>query len=317
MTKCKKCGREKVPYITDPDVVEDFCPECDVIPGGAEPSALPTFLAMITPKKKIGGKKMFKGKIKAGVLKECIDVIRGIDDKAVVNISAGGWSVKMVDPATVALVSFELQRYAFIRFEFSGDKIKVGVDFATLDLILNAAMTGGEGEGDEVEVEMEGDEELKHLFIKAGIFEYTLPLFDPSSFIREPKLPELGFSTQAIVETDKLIRAIRLAERMDDEYATLSVDSSGLFLKVGGEKGILKAALSADIQEKNGNIHSAYNLEYLLGVVKGIHHAEQVTVKFRTDYPLSIDFEVAGGYGKVKYLLAPRIPPEGEEEGEE
>jgi len=52
MGKCNKCGREKVPYIIDPDMVKDFCPECDVIPGGAEPSALPTFLAMITPKKK-------------------------------------------------------------------------------------------------------------------------------------------------------------------------------------------------------------------------------------------------------------------------
>ena len=51
MTKCKICGREKVRYITDPDMTEDFCPVCDDIPGGAEPSALPTFLAMITPKK--------------------------------------------------------------------------------------------------------------------------------------------------------------------------------------------------------------------------------------------------------------------------
>ena len=57
MSKCKKCGRELVPYITDPDMVEDFCPDCDVIPGGAKPSAWPAFIAMITPKKKRGDKK--------------------------------------------------------------------------------------------------------------------------------------------------------------------------------------------------------------------------------------------------------------------
>ena len=51
MTKCKICGREKVRYVTDPDMTEEFCPTCDDIPGGAKPSALPTFLAMITPKK--------------------------------------------------------------------------------------------------------------------------------------------------------------------------------------------------------------------------------------------------------------------------
>ncbi len=51
MSKCSRCGREKVPYITDPDMVEDFCPNCDVIPGGAQPSAWPAFIVMITPKK--------------------------------------------------------------------------------------------------------------------------------------------------------------------------------------------------------------------------------------------------------------------------
>lgn len=62
MSKCNKCGHEKVPYITDPDTVEDFCPVCNHIPGGAEPSALPTFLAMITPKEE----RIKKGEQKEG-----------------------------------------------------------------------------------------------------------------------------------------------------------------------------------------------------------------------------------------------------------
>lgn len=52
MTKCKKCGYEKVRYITDPDMTEDFCPKCDTIPGGATPSAWPAFIEMIIPKGK-------------------------------------------------------------------------------------------------------------------------------------------------------------------------------------------------------------------------------------------------------------------------
>lgn len=50
MRKCPKCGRELVPYITDPDIVEDFCPVCDEIPAAAKPSAWPAFIDLITPK---------------------------------------------------------------------------------------------------------------------------------------------------------------------------------------------------------------------------------------------------------------------------
>lgn len=53
--KCKYCGRKLVPYITDPDVVKNFCPECDDIPLGAKPSAWPTFIDLVsTPAYKAG-----------------------------------------------------------------------------------------------------------------------------------------------------------------------------------------------------------------------------------------------------------------------
>jgi hypothetical protein len=44
-SKCTKCGGECVPYVVDPDMVEDFCPICDknIIPKGAEISSLYCF----------------------------------------------------------------------------------------------------------------------------------------------------------------------------------------------------------------------------------------------------------------------------------
>ena len=69
----------KVPYITDPDMVEDFCPVCDDIPGGAEPSALPTFLAMITPKKE-GEEKMRKER-EAGYRKARMKYLQDLEKK--------------------------------------------------------------------------------------------------------------------------------------------------------------------------------------------------------------------------------------------
>ena len=77
MTKCKICGREKVPYITDPDMVEDSCPTCDDIPGGAEPSALPTFLAMITPKKE--GEEEMRKEREAGYRKARLKYLQNLE----------------------------------------------------------------------------------------------------------------------------------------------------------------------------------------------------------------------------------------------
>lgn len=253
---------------------------------------------------------MFKAKINVDVLKECIDVIRAINDDAVLNISAGGWGINVVDPANVALVSFELDRNAFSDFQFKlgepgEDKIKIGVDFATLDRMLDTDIIEKE-----VELELDEQPEQKNLFVKVDIFEYTLSLNDPSSF-REPKLPKMNFSAHAIIETDKFIRSIHAAEKIDD-HATFAVEEEMLYLKVKderNERNTLKSALSENVTKDPGKLHSTHSLEYLSAMAKAIR-TENVALELNNDYPLSIDFKMAEGQGKVMYLLAPRIQPE-------
>ena len=250
---------------------------------------------------------MFKAKIPMCVLKECIDAIRAINDDVVLNISAGGWAIRVVDPANVAMISFELDRNAFSDFQFEPkepgeDKIKICVDFATLDRMLGIDVIDKE-----VEVELELDEQAENLFVKVDIFEYTLLVNDPSSLIRESKLPELNFSAQAIIEADKLIRSIRAAEKMDNEDAMFVVEEGVLYLKAKDKRNTLKSVLSENVTKDPDKLHSTFSLEYLSAMTKAIRHTENVTLKFNNDYPLSIDFEIAEGRGKVKYLFAPRI----------
>ena len=253
---------------------------------------------------------MFKAKINVDVLKECIDVIRAITDDAVLKISAGGWGINVVDPANVALVSFELDRNAFSDFQFEPkepgeDKIKIGVDFAALDRMLDTDII-------EKEVELELDEQPeqpKNLFVKVDIFEYNLSLNDPSSFIKEPKLPEMDFSAHAIIETDKFIRSIHAAEKIGD-HVTFVVEEKVLYMKVKderNERNTLKLALSENVTKDPGKLHSTHSLEYLSAMTKGIRHTENVAFECNNDYPVSIDFEMAEGGSKVKYFLAPRI----------
>ena len=260
---------------------------------------------------------MFKAKINVDVLKKCIEVIRAVNDDAVLNISPGGWGINVVDPANVALVSFVLDRYAFSYFAFKPkeasnsciphlgeDTIKIGVDFAALDRMLDTVEKV-------VEVELELDEQPEqpeNLFVKVDIFEYTLSLNDLSSFRKEPKLPEMNFSAHAIIETDKFIRSIHAAEEIDD-HVTFVVEENVLYMKVKG-RNTLKSTLCENVTKDPGKLRSTHSLDYLSAMAKAIRHTENVAIEFNNDYPLRIDFKMDEGRGKVKYLLAPRIQPE-------
>ena len=46
-------------------------------------------------------------------------------------------------------------------------------------------------------------------------------------------------------------------------------------------------------------------------MVKAISSAPTVTLYLGSDYPVKIEFKIAGGKGDVKFLLAPRIESEG------
>jgi len=54
---------------------------------------------------------------------------------------------------------------------------------------------------------------------------------------------------------------------------------------------------------------SLFSLEYLAAMAKGFA-SDTLTLYISTDHPLKMEFEIAEGFGKVIYLLAPRIEAE-------
>jgi proliferating cell nuclear antigen len=57
-------------------------------------------------------------------------------------------------------------------------------------------------------------------------------------------------------------------------------------------------------------VRSLFPLDYFSNMVKAISSAQTVTLYLGTDYPVKMEFKIAGGKGEVKYLLAPRIESE-------
>jgi proliferating cell nuclear antigen len=260
---------------------------------------------------------MFEAKIDAGVLRECIETITAIVDEGKLKIAEEGLKLRAVDPANVAMISFELQSDVFDEFRFAAKEAEsgaedtseskaeteVGIDFVKLLGIL--------GIGGREEVELELDEHAQKLFTKMGSLAYTVSLLDPSSLRKEPKVPELEFPVQVIIETEEFRRTIRAAEKIGD-HIVLGVDGEVFYMETEGEMDKLRLGLRKEqlIHLTPGTLHSLYSLDYITAMSKGMSHAENITLNLGKDYPLQIDFEVAGGKGKVSYLLAPRIESE-------
>ncbi|MBA5942469.1 MAG: DNA polymerase sliding clamp [Methanophagales archaeon] len=268
---------------------------------------------------------MFEAKIDANVLRESIETITAVVDEGKLRITEEGLKLRAVDPANVAMVSFELQRDAFDDYRFereskseskseseveaAGDTpealeaIEVGIDFVKLLGIL--------GIGGREEVNLRLDGRAQKLFTRMGSLAYTISLLDTASLRKEPKVPELEFPVQVIIEIEEFRRTVRAAERIGD-HIVLGVDGEEFYMAVEGEMDKLRLTLRKEqlIHLTPGTLHSLYSLDYIAAMSKGMSRADNITLNLGKDYPLQIDFEVADGKGKVSYLLAPRIESE-------
>jgi len=55
------------------------------------------------------------------------------------------------------------------------------------------------------------------------------------------------------------------------------------------------------------SVRSLFPLEYFANMLKAVSSGNTVTLQLGNDYPVKMEFKIAGGKGEVRYLLAPRI----------
>jgi len=246
---------------------------------------------------------MFKAVINAEVLKDAIEAVSTLVDEARLRLTKDGISARTVDPANVAMVSFELSSKAFESYEASDGEI--GVDLTRLIDILGMA-----SKDDKVELCL--NEETRKLEIRTGGLAYTLSLLDPASMRKEPKTPSLELPARIEVSGAELRRAVKAAEKVSDHMALGVVDKT-FYIEAEGDLDKVRLEIPESglfSLKSSGNVRSLFSLDYLNDLVKSLGKAERVTIDLGTDYPVRFSFSVAGGNGSVTYLLAPRIESE-------
>ncbi|MDI6889154.1 MAG: DNA polymerase sliding clamp [Methanocellales archaeon] len=243
---------------------------------------------------------MFKAVINADILKDSIEAISTLVDEAKLKLSKDGISINAVDPANVAMISFGLHPDAFESYECTDGEI--GLNLETLVDILSMTERS-----DKIEIEL--DPEEHNLLLKMGGLAYTLSLIDLAAMRKEPKVPSLELPAKVTLKGSDLRLAIKAAEKVSDHLA-LGVDGSTFFMEAESDTNRVRFQLTKDeliSLDASGPARSLFSLDYLSDMSKAISKANEVTVHLGKDYPVKINFSVAGGKGKVEYLLAPRI----------
>ncbi|MHC1631387.1 MAG: DNA polymerase sliding clamp [Methanotrichaceae archaeon] len=247
---------------------------------------------------------MFKAVINAETLRDGVEAVSSLVDEVKFTLSENGLELKAVDPANVAMVSFQLDSEAFEYFKATPGTI--GVDLVRLGDVLSMADRGEN-------VKLELDEENHKLKIGVNALSYTLSLIDPSAIRKEPRVPELDLPAHVILPGTQLRKAIRAAEKVSD-HVVLGVadDPKDLFyMEAKGDIDSLKLEVPSTelLGLKPGIARSLFSLDYLSDMSKAIGKAPEVKLELGVDYPVRIDFELRQGV-EISYLLAPRIEQE-------
>lgn len=242
---------------------------------------------------------MFEAKIRSDVLKEVVDVISTLVDEAKFNAGKESLVVKAVDPAHVAMVDLTLAREAFESYK--ADDVELGLDMDKMKEVLKLSRAG------EV-LALSQDEEKNRLVVHVGNITRRMSLVDTAG-MSDPKVPNLNLPAKIRVRTEELRQGIRASESVSDHIALIATPD-GFEILSEGDTDSVNLKLPKDMLDElvcKEKARSLFPLDYFANMIKAISTAPTVTMYMGNDYPVKLEFDIAGGKGQVKYLLAPRI----------
>lgn len=242
---------------------------------------------------------MFKAEIRSDTLKSVVNIISTLIDEVKFTIDQDGMGLKAVDPAHVAMIEMQIGSGAFE--SFSADSTEIGVDLDKIKDVLKLA-----GASDVISIEQ--DEDRGKLIFKVGNITRRMNLVDTSS-MGETKVPQLELSASVSVPVSELQRGIKASESISDHIA-LTANEMGFSLSCEGDTDSVDLVLDKSVLSKldvKSEVRSIFPLDYFSNLIKAVPSDLTVTIGLDTDFPVKINFDMADGNGKVRYLLAPRI----------
>ena len=124
------------------------------------------------------------------------------------------------------------------------------------------------------------------------------------------------------IDMDKMKEILRLAKSGDvislvhdeaesiSDHIALKASSAGFEIVSEGDTDSVSHVVPKELLEElqcKDAVRSLFPLDYFSNMVKAIGSSPATTLFLGTDYPVKMEFKIAGGKGEVRFLLAPRI----------
>jgi len=228
------------------------------------------------------------------ILRNSLDSVSSLVTEGTFKINSNGIGLIAMDPASVAMVIYNLLATSFDTFEVK-EEGTISFNISQFVSILKRASTNDivtiESDGTRLKITMEG----------ATKRTFTLPLMDIRN--NEQKIPELKFNSE--VEFD--------AKILKDSIKDVSMVSDCVQF-VTGEEGLIVSGTSEGSEVKtkitnakiSGVASSKYSVDYLDKMMGASKIADKLKISFSDDYPLRLDYKALDKL-QMSFILAPRV----------
>ena len=193
----------------------------------------------------------------------------------------------------------------YINLLQTGNTVSPTIPIAIKDCLDEGIIKPGD------DILMEHNEDRNQLVFQVGNITRRMSLVDTTG-ISDPKVPNLTLPVVVSVRTEELRQGIRASESVSDHIA-LTATSDGFEMASEGDTDSVDLKLPKDLLEElecKEEVRSLFPLDYFSNMIKAISTSTVVTMRMGNDYPVKMEFSIAGGKGEVTYLLAPRIESE-------
>lgn len=235
------------------------------------------------------------------LLRDSVILISELVNDVTIKVKKDMIDILAMDPANVAMVSFQLLSSAFVEYDVDEEK-EITISLENLKQILRRAKSS-----DVLSLEMNEANKLKIRLKGESTRTFNLALIDMDE--EEQKIPDLKFTANVEMPTIVFDEAIEdmgiIAESVvlivnKDKF---SIKSEGKLhnahVEVGGDE-------ETNISVDGDKVESRYSIDYLKKISKASKLADTVNLYFDKDYPLKAEYKVMDKL-QLSFILAPRV----------
>lgn len=248
-------------------------------------------------KKKAG--KAIEIDVPLGDMRQVMKFLRHVSNDVAMTFSRTAIHFVMVDPAHVAMISGDIQKKFFTRYQVKNE-LELGLD---IDKVLEAMRMGKASDT----LELSYDDEKGKWIIKVGNIRCHIKAVDIAG-LSHPKVPNLdGFALDYPVKVAELKRACIAAGCVGD---ILEMVADGKTFMMGANLEGEEAWITFEEKKPlvdDGPVGSIYPLEYIKDFSKTAP-SDVVRLRLGEKYPLQAALDRPGL--ELTYMLAPRIENE-------